>query len=520
MHSNHAIGYSDGDTTALAEIVADVEKIKTELAALEAAQVRALARAADLAEKQAAGSSARVRDRDMALRSIAAELAGILRLTDRSVQHQIGEAQRLVTDYPATLDAWAAGRITRSHVHVVTDLGLTLPRDARPRFEQVALDHCQRETPGRARAQLRIVAERLHPRTMGERHREARETRAVRVFPLCDGMSDLTVTLPTLLADGIYDRLTQQARVIIDTRRQAKEELGKRAKSAANGSVVAGSGSGAGVGAGVGVGVGVGAGAGAAFGAAAERSRAGADGAANGTDAAGAPSMGEPSADPLATIASDTRTTDQIRADLLADMLLTTSPGADPTRTDDGPGLLGKLRGKVQVVVAATTLLGIDDGPADLIGRSPVDPDTARELACVIRSPLDRLLTHPVSGIVLHVDTYTRPASMDRYLDGRDIRCRFPGCMMPAIRCEKDHNHDHALGGKTEVCNLCNFCQRHHSMKQFTPWKVRQLDGGVMEFTSPLGRVYIDEPPIPSVHFAPDVGLRRGEGDVSEDAPF
>jgi len=41
-------------------------------------------------------------------------------------------------------------------------------------------------------------------------------------------------------------------------------------------------------------------------------------------------------------------------------------------------------------------------------------------------------------------------------------------------------------------------------MKQFTPWKVRQLGDGILQWTSPTGRTYIDEPPIPAVHFTPD----------------
>jgi hypothetical protein len=456
MDSNQYIGYSDGDSASLAEIVADVESTKVGLASMQVAQIRALARAGALAAKQAARSSARVREHDMALRAIAAEIAGILQLTDRSVQRQIDEACELVDDYPATLSAWEEGRITRGHVRVISDTGTMLPREIRPEFERIALEHCVRDTPGRVRTQLEILAERMHPRTLGERHRDAREGRMVRVTPLSDGMSDLTATLPTLLADAIYDRLTQQARITVDARAQAKQSLRETQAGRANGGDESGGG---------------------------ER---------------------------LAVIASDRRTTDQLRADLLADMLLTTVPGADPTRTDDGPGLLGAVRGKVQVVVSARTLLGTDDGPADLIGRSPIDPDTARELAGLIDSPWERVLTHPVSGAVLHVDTYQRPASMDRYLRGRDVRCRFPGCGMPAIRCEVDHNVDHALGGKTEVCNLCHLCQRHHSVKQFTPWKVRQLEDGIIEWTSPLGRVYIEEPPVPTVHFDPE-GFAPGE---------
>lgn len=203
---------------------------------------------------------------------------------------------------------------------------------------------------------------------------------------------------------------------------------------------------------------------------------------------------------------------DQLRADLVADMLLTSAPDADPTRTDDGPGPLGAIRARVQIVVPALTLLGSDNQAADLVGRAPIDPETARELACLTRSPWERILTHPVTGVVLHVDTYQRSAAIDRHLRARDRHCRFPGCRQPAIRCEVDHTIDHALGGKTDVCNLAHLCQRHHSMKQFTAWRVRQLSGGVLEWISPLGRIYIEDPPSLGVHFRPSA-------DVS-DAPF
>ena len=41
-------------------------------------------------------------------------------------------------------------------------------------------------------------------------------------------------------------------------------------------------------------------------------------------------------------------------------------------------------------------------------------------------------------------------------------------------------------------------------MKQFAGWTVRQLDGGILEWTSPVGTTYTDYPPTPGVHFAPD----------------
>ena len=447
MHSNGIVGFTDADTAALAEIVADVEHSQALLAAAQAAQTRALARAGDLARKQAARALARVREHDMALRAIAAEVAGVMKTSDRSVQRQIGEATELVEDYPATLQAWEQGAITRGHVRVIVDTGAVLPPEHRPAFESTALVECASETPGRVRGRLELIAERMHPRTLTERHVDAREHRSVRVVPLADGMSVLNATAPTVVIDAIYDRLTQQARSIIDARSQAALAL------AAAPTIT--------------------------------------DAAASDSDELSAPQI----------IASDTRTMDQLRTDILSDMLLTGDPQADPTRSDDGPGTLGAIRARVQIVVPASALLGSDLEPADLVGRSPIDAGTARELACLTRSPWERIIAHPVTGAVLHVDTYQRTAAIDRFLRARDQHCRFPGCRLPAIRCEVDHTIDHALGGATDHRNLAHLCQRHHSMKQFTAWRVRQLAGGVLEWTSPLGRVYIDEPPSLGVHF-------------------
>ncbi|TQJ31012.1 HNH endonuclease signature motif containing protein [Microbacterium sp. SLBN-146] len=439
MRSPRFSGISDGDAAVLAQIVADVEKSQSIIAAAQAEQTRALARAGELARTQTAGSRASVRDHDMALRSIAAELAGVFRVTDRSVQRQIGDASVLVADYSESMAAWESGRITRGHVRVIAEAGAVLPVEQRGEFECEALRRCERETPGRVRAELDLLAQHLHPRPLTERHAEAAKGRRVRVVTVGDGMSELCATMPSLLADAIYDRITQQARSVIDARKVTGTADDGDADAASRG----------------------------------------------------------------AAISNDTRTTDQVRVDVFADMLLTAAPDADPTRTDDGPGVLGAIRAKVQVVVPALALLGVTKEPADLVGRSPIDADTARRLAGATRVPWERILTHPVTGAVLHVDAYHRTTAIDRHLRARDQHCRFPGCRMPAVRCEVDHTVDAARGGPTRVENLAHLCQRHHSMKQFTAWRVRQLPGGVLQWTSPLGRVYDDHPPTLGVHFRP-----------------
>ncbi|QRY39602.1 DUF222 domain-containing protein [Microbacterium hominis] len=186
--------------------------------AAQVAEVRVLAHAGRLAEHETATLRGSVREHDMVLRSIAAELGGVLRVTGRTVQQRIGEARELVEGLPATLDAWEAGRITRGHVRVIVDAGGLVPAERRAAFEADAIRLCEGDTPNRVRAAVEILAERTTERSFTERHLEAAACRRVRVIPGADGMSDLVATLPTVIADAVLDRLTQQATVIVDTR--------------------------------------------------------------------------------------------------------------------------------------------------------------------------------------------------------------------------------------------------------------------------------------------------------------
>ncbi len=421
------------------------------LAAAEARRTRALARAGRLALDALAGQRASSRAAEMALREVASEIAAAECLSDRSVQAQIGRAMTLVDHFPATVDAWEAGALSRAHVQAIVDAGTPVPVDKRGEFDVLAVATAEGLSAGRLRARLATLAERLQPTTITERHQRGREQRCVRVVRGENGMSDLIATLPTVLAVGISDRLTQQSRALIDARENTDTP----------------------------------------------------------PPASAEPASVPPGGEEGGGVKPDLRSADQVRADILADLLLTAAPDADPTRTDDGPGTLGAIRARVQVVVPALSVLdpareNID--PAELVGHGPIDIDTAQRLTEATRVPWDRVLTHPVTGAVLCTDTYQRTAAIDRYLRARDRHCRWPGCTTPAVRCEVDHNLDYALGGKTHVCNLCHFCQRHHTQKQFTRWQVRQLPGGVIEFTSPTGRVYTDHPlPYsPAVRFVED----------------
>jgi hypothetical protein len=197
----------------------------------------------------------------------------------------------------------------------------------------------------------------------------------------------------------------------------------------------------------------------------------------------------------------DARTLDQIRADLVCDMLLTGQPAIDPT-ADLLPGGLGAIRARVQVLVPALTAAAVDDRGASIDGTCPIDADTARSLMATAPG-WDRILTHPVTGGVLAVDRYRAGKHLERFLAARDVHCRFPGCRQPARVCDHDHNRDWALGGQTVARNMACLCRRHHTVKTETDWTATQLTDGTIRWTSPLGRGYMDKVP-PRVMFVPD----------------
>ncbi|MGZ0067122.1 DUF222 domain-containing protein [Microbacterium arborescens] len=424
--------------------------------AADVARTRALADLGHAALYDARRDGVRGMASDMELRSVAAEAAGMARLTDRRLQGEIDHAMTVIDDYPAVFDAWVQRRIERGHVDVVVRVGAGVPDEVRDSFAEAAVAVCERDVPSRVRGALEALAAKLHPQAFTERHKTAAAERCVRVLHGTDGMSNLVANLPTVIAAGMLDRLTQMGQSVKDARVTTGPE--------------------------------------------------------GGADAAGS---GEP---------ADTRTMDQLRADILGDLVLGGAPVVDPTYGTDRPGGLGAIRARVQVAVTAETLMGKDENPAEAVGAGLIDADTARELAGQV-SEWDRLFIDPVTRTPVEIDTYRPTASMKKLLMARDQHCRFPGCRRAAIRCELDHTIDYALGGHTHIFNLAHLCQRHHSMKQFTKWEVRQVGGGVLEWTSPLGRVYREDVPIPAVCFTidtadppPDAGT---DGPPPDDAaPF
>lgn len=195
------------------------------------------------------------------------------------------------------------------------------------------------------------------------------------------------------------------------------------------------------------------------------------------------------------SIPGDPRTVDQRRADAVADLMFA-GAGVHSRRTQGAD----RVPALVQVVVGVETLMGLNEEPGELKGYGPVSATQARGLAFAPGSVWRRLLTAP-DGSLLRVDpmTYRPTASVARLVRERDRTCVFPGCAMPAARCDLDHvepfDHKHPqVGGKTEPENLHALCRRHHRLKTSGAWTpVRAADGST-RWTGARGRSYVVEP--------------------------
>jgi hypothetical protein len=116
------------------------------------------------------------------------------------------------------------------------------------------------------------------------------------------------------------------------------------------------------------------------------------------------------------------------------------------------------------------------------------------------------LLSSPDTAVRVRAD---RPGSTDgtprqrrRYRPGkqlaarvraRDRHCRFPGCSVPAARCQLDHVVPHPLGETTEA-NLHCLCPAHHGFKHHAGWRLAMTPDGTCTWTAPTGRQHTTVP--------------------------
>ncbi|MGH8911184.1 MAG: DUF222 domain-containing protein [Acidimicrobiia bacterium] len=183
----------------------------------------------------------------------------------------------------------------------------------------------------------------------------------------------------------------------------------------------------------------------------------------------------------------DDRTLDQIRSDILLDLL-----EARPVGITD-------RRGGVEIRVKLTTLLGLDENAGEIAGWGPVIADLARRIVERQAGSQWRLIvTDPDTGAPVYSGvTRRRPtASQRRHVQARNPTCVFPGCRAPATSSQMDHTNDYARGGPTAVANLGPLCAHDHlGVKHKAGWQLAQPKPGVFAWTSPRGHRYLVRPP-------------------------
>src|SRR6478736_6171072 len=184
----------------------------------------------------------------------------------------------------------------------------------------------------------------------------------------------------------------------------------------------------------------------------------------------------------------------------LAPAALAPAPTTAPrgcTRCSGRPGA------EVRITINASTLIGLDDQPADLDGHGPIDAVRARALA--VGGVWRRVVTDPITHQVLDVgrQRYRPPAALDDFVRLRDGTCAAPGCMVPACRCELDHTEEFhpqpgadpdAALGRTDADNLGPLCHRHHRLKTDGGFRLRQIEPGLFEWITPAGHRYLTRP--------------------------
>ncbi|WP_143336761.1 HNH endonuclease signature motif containing protein [Corynebacterium pacaense] len=88
----------------------------------------------------------------------------------------------------------------------------------------------------------------------------------------------------------------------------------------------------------------------------------------------------------------------------------------------------------------------------------------------------------------MRTDSYVVPEGMKLYCKARDGHCVVPGCTVSAFRCDCDHIRNHADGGPTSPCNICDLCRYHHNQKTEGRLKYRlDEEEGVVYFTEEDG---------------------------------
>jgi hypothetical protein len=215
----------------------------------------------------------------------------------------------------------------------------------------------------------------------------------------------------------------------------------------------------------------------------------------------------------------DTRTVEQIRADLHRDLLrciplpdavqrLLTDESADQSTepsTAPAPDPEPDVIAAAERVIAETLGAVADEQLTAVFDRARTNGhldrlahligDAAQAMQDAIADKVDiwcrttsQTDSHGYSG-------YRPPAALQRLIQRRHAVCVFPTCNRRSIYSDLDHTVPFDKGGRTCKCNLAPLCRTHHRIiKQHPTWKLIQPWPGLLIWITPTGTWHIVTP--------------------------
>lgn len=370
------------------------------------------------------------------LRSIVGNFGALTNESDTSLVNRASDAARIRQGFTMWLPALEAGDVTMRQATVMLRNSSNVPEDKLEEYGTRVLDAARSSTIGQTENFAKKLAAQLAIAEFEDACEREYAARKVTIQDLDYGMSEIRAYMPTAAAKAAFDLLTREAKVLRDENLEAARENKRRVREAE--------------------------------------------------------ARGEELSEEDSAFVEDPRTIDQLRADLFLETILTATP---QSILESETGGAMRVKANISIVVPVMSLIDPKKSRdvTALEGETPISFEDARRFMGDVTT-FDRILTDPINGHTLTVDTRNASADMRRYLRVRDGACRFPGCRRPATQCELDHTVPWACDGKTDVENLAFLCTRHHTQKHQKPWRVRHLGNGVLEWTSPLGDVIVTKP--------------------------
>jgi hypothetical protein len=192
-------------------------------------------------------------------------------------------------------------------------------------------------------------------------------------------------------------------------------------------------------------------------------------------------------------------------------------PAQDSYAADPAPDLSPPRRPWVprrrwveaQVVMSASTLVGLDEQPALLRGYGAIPAEIARQIADTssddpARVQLRRLFCEPTDGRLVQMETRARlfTGPLRQFVLFRDQCCRLTGGRIRDL----DHIVERARGGPTSAHNGESLAKNPHVLRDRPDLAARtrldrppedplRVNAPVIEWTFPTGHTYRSEPP-------------------------